>query len=133
LPDDIDERVELITQALRTVNVEMRKLSESHADYAGLGSTVTVLVVAGSESAIVWAGDTRVYRKRGYGLEHLNTDHSERQEMVERGDVLLGRAKDNATALIVDAVADIAARVAHEIVLAATIRKQRSLWPIERS
>jgi protein phosphatase len=88
LPDDIDGRVDLITQALQATNADMRKLSESHADYAGLGSTVTVLVVAGSESAIIWAGDTRVYRKRGDGFEQLTTDHSERQEMVERGDVL---------------------------------------------
>ena len=33
-------------------------------------------------------GETRVYRKRGGDLEQLTTDHSERQEMVERGDVL---------------------------------------------
>jgi serine/threonine protein phosphatase PrpC len=88
LPDDIDGRVELITQALQAANAEMRKLSESHADYAGLGSTVTAIVVAGSDAAILWAGDTRVYRKRGDGLEQLTKDHSERQEMVERGDVL---------------------------------------------
>jgi type VI secretion system protein ImpM len=88
LPDDIDGRVQLVTDSLQAVNAEMRKLSEDNADYAGLGSTVAALVVAESASAIIWAGDTRVYRKRGDGLEQLTKDHSERQEMVERGDVL---------------------------------------------
>jgi serine/threonine protein phosphatase PrpC len=88
LPDDIDGRVQRVSDSLQAVNAEMRKLSEDNADCAGLGSTVAALVVAESASAIIWAGDTRVYRKRGDGLEQLTTDHSERQEMVDRGDVL---------------------------------------------
>jgi serine/threonine protein phosphatase PrpC len=52
-----------------------------------MGSTVAVLTAARGSIAIVWAGDTRVYRKRGEFLEQLTVDHSERQERFERGDI----------------------------------------------
>jgi type VI secretion system protein ImpM len=40
------------------------------------GSTVVVLIVRGSRCAILWAGDSRVYRCRGGKLEQLTRDHS---------------------------------------------------------
>jgi type VI secretion system protein ImpM len=40
------------------------------------GSTVVVLLARGPQSAILWAGDSRVYRWRGGRLEQLSRDHS---------------------------------------------------------
>jgi len=40
------------------------------------GSTVVVLLLRGAKSAILWAGDSRVYRWRGGRLEQLSRDHS---------------------------------------------------------
>ncbi len=40
-----------------------------------------------SYAAIVWVGDTRVYRKRGQQFDQLTVDHSEHQERLERGDI----------------------------------------------
>lgn len=87
LPDDLDGRIQAVTRSLQSVNRELRNYAEHHADSAGLGSTVAALFVAGNTSAIVWVGDTRVYRKRGHQLEQLTLDHSLRQELLERGDI----------------------------------------------
>jgi type VI secretion system protein ImpM len=40
------------------------------------GSTVVVLLVRGTECAVLWAGDSRVYRWRTGRLEQLTRDHS---------------------------------------------------------
>lgn len=53
----------------------------------GSGSTVAVLLVDGREAALLWAGDSRIYRRRGDVLERLTRDHSVVQEMVEAGQI----------------------------------------------
>jgi len=87
LPNDLDSRIQMVTHSLQSVNRELRNYAAHHPDSIGLGSTVAAFIVAGNASAIVWAGDTRVYRKRGSLLEQLTLDHSERQELLERGDI----------------------------------------------
>jgi len=87
LPDDLDGRIQMVTHSLQSVNRELRNYAAHHPGSIGLGSTVAAFIVAGNASAIVWAGDTRVYRKRGQLLEQLTLDHSERQELLERGDI----------------------------------------------
>ena len=87
LPDDLDGRIQTVTRSLQAVNRELRNYAEHHPGSSGLGSTIAAFFVAGNTSAIVWVGDTRVYRKRGYQLEQLTRDHSERQELLDRGDI----------------------------------------------
>jgi type VI secretion system protein ImpM len=87
LPHTIDGKVAVVSRALQTVNRELRNHALRHPKSSGLGSTVAVLLAAGSSCAILWAGDTRVYRKRGVEFEQLTTDHSERQELAARGDI----------------------------------------------
>jgi serine/threonine protein phosphatase PrpC len=40
------------------------------------GSTIVVLLLRGTRSAVLWAGDSRVYRWRAGQLEQLSRDHS---------------------------------------------------------
>lgn len=51
----------------------------------GSGSTVAILLVAGAEAALLWAGDSRIYRKRTGGLEQLTHDHSVVQQLLDAG------------------------------------------------
>ena len=55
------------------------------------GSTVVVLLVRGAQCAILWAGDSRVYRWRAGRLEQLTRDHS-----VQDSERLDGRDLSNA-------------------------------------
>ncbi|WP_019832443.1 PP2C family protein-serine/threonine phosphatase [Sphingomonas sp. PR090111-T3T-6A] len=56
-----------------------------------IGSTVAVLLIRSGRCAVLWAGDSRVYRCRDRALEPLTTDHSQVEQMVASG--LLDRAE----------------------------------------
>lgn len=51
------------------------------------GSTVAVLLSDGDRCAWAWAGDSRIYRRRGGSLERLTRDHSLVEELVAVGAV----------------------------------------------
>ncbi len=52
---------------------------------ATIGSTVAALLVFEGEYRALWLGDSRVYLIRKGRLEQISRDHSEVQELVERG------------------------------------------------
>jgi len=69
--------------AIRAANREI--LAEAKVRGKQMGSTVVALIVDGARYAILWVGDSRVYRMRGGTLTQLSRDHSQVQEMVARG------------------------------------------------
>jgi serine/threonine protein phosphatase Stp1 len=50
-----------------------------------MGSTVVALVVGEGRYAILWAGDSRAYLKRGDTFVRLTRDHSQAEELVDAG------------------------------------------------
>lgn len=50
-----------------------------------IGSTLAVLLVHGRHFACVWSGDSRVYLVRANTITQLSRDHTEAQDMIERG------------------------------------------------
>jgi serine/threonine protein phosphatase PrpC len=84
-PDASSERVfEAVEQALLATHADLTAGSDGHII---CGSTVAVLLLADGHAAILWAGDSRIYRLRGGRLEQLTRDHSRVQEMVDRGEL----------------------------------------------
>ncbi len=49
------------------------------------GSTVVALLAHGRHGAVLWAGDSRLYRYRDGRLEQISRDHSQIELYVERG------------------------------------------------
>lgn len=49
------------------------------------GSTVVALLLQADRGAVLWAGDSRLYRYRSQNLEQLTRDHSHVQNLVEGG------------------------------------------------
>jgi serine/threonine protein phosphatase PrpC len=60
-------------------------LAEARERGKQMGSTVVLMIVSGTRYAIEWVGDSRAYLLRGGALKQLSRDHSQVQEMVDRG------------------------------------------------
>lgn len=68
------------------MDVNRRLIEEAiRRDLDIIGTTVVALIAVGDHCAILWAGDSRVYRLRDGELTQLTTDHTQVQEMVEQG------------------------------------------------
>ena len=67
--------VEAITQQLDHINEYLYRTMASAANAAQTGSTVVAFVTRGTRSAVLWVGDSRVYRLRGGELLQLTRDH----------------------------------------------------------
>ena len=83
LPKEFDPARELVAEAIRKANRTI--LVEARRRGKQMGSTVVVLLVVGTRYAVLWVGDSRAYRLRNGALEQLSRDHSQVQEMVDRG------------------------------------------------
>jgi protein phosphatase len=59
-----------------------------------IGCTVAALLANGRHCVCAWAGDSRVYRLRGGAFEQITRDHSEVEELLERGEI----SKESASA-----------------------------------
>lgn len=81
LPDPtFEDAIESVRRQLQGVNEYLLR-SRPHAVLADRSaSTVAVLLIRGSSCAVLWAGDSRVYRCRGGRLERLTKDHSAQDE-----------------------------------------------------
>ena len=73
-------------------NAELRRhISEN--DGAPMGSTLAVLLVHERHFACVWCGDSRIYLVRAGQITQMSRDHTEVQDMVERGALTPDEAK----------------------------------------
>lgn len=79
------QRVDAIDAALIQVNAAIRRRATESFGGRTMGSTVVVLAAADRAAVCLWAGDSRLYRLRGDVLARLSSDHSEVQELFERG------------------------------------------------
>jgi len=60
----------------------------AHAESLGggtVGATLVGLLIFEAEFAVIWSGDSRIYRMRDGVLEQLTKDHTEVRELLEAG------------------------------------------------
>jgi type VI secretion system protein ImpM len=76
-----ESTIETARERIEEVNRHLLRGSTRAVVTDRSASTVVVLMVRGSRCAILWAGDSRVYRWRSGRLERLTRDHS----LVESG------------------------------------------------
>jgi type VI secretion system protein ImpM len=73
--ETLQATVEAVAQQLRRINDYLSRSVPGATKPAQSGSTVVTLVTRGARCAVLWVGDSRVYRWRDGGLLQLTRDH----------------------------------------------------------
>jgi serine/threonine protein phosphatase PrpC len=79
------EPEQALAQLAREANARIHELSHSHAEQAGMGTTLTAFYVGEREVSIAHVGDSRAYRLRDAELTRLTDDHSLVDELLRQG------------------------------------------------
>jgi PPM family protein phosphatase len=91
--------VATIVDAVRTANLEINDAASASPDRRGMGTTLTVLAVVGSNGgerlALVNVGDSRAYVLRDGRLQQLSIDHSYVQELITSGQLDADEARSH--------------------------------------
>jgi len=83
LPDDFDRAWSVVGEALHGANATV--WNEAQVRGLQMGSTCVVLLVREDRFAVLWVGDSRCYLSRGGQIHRLTNDHTQVQEMIDRG------------------------------------------------
>jgi serine/threonine protein phosphatase PrpC len=73
-----------VEQAVAAANRDMRAFAERQG-HPVLGTTLVALLMFRAHFACLWCGDSRAYLLREGALRQLTRDHSETQDLVDRG------------------------------------------------
>ncbi len=95
------EFIEDIEDRLLRVNHDLHVRSTTGDTPSLTGSTVVALAAFDRFGVCIWAGDSRVYRLRDGRFEQVTRDHSEVQEMVDRGQITAAEAATASNANII--------------------------------
>ncbi len=76
-----------IEERVIVANTMMREAAEKAGNGTVIGCTLAALVIFEDAYACVWSGDSRVYRVRYNRIEQITRDHTEAQELLDRGTI----------------------------------------------
>jgi protein phosphatase len=84
-PDAGHSIEERLADLVREANGRIHELSRSDDRRAGMGTTMTAVLVGEAEVTIAHVGDSRAYLLRDGSLDRLTRDHSLVEELVQQG------------------------------------------------
>jgi len=93
----LDEVEDRLTEANRT----LFNMCDENGKPKTIGCTVAALLGFHGFVVSVWVGDSRVYRFRDGKLEQISRDHSQVEELVERGEILREDAESHPLANVI--------------------------------
>jgi serine/threonine-protein phosphatase Stp1 len=73
-----------VKTSIEAANSELVAQSSAYDAQRVPGSTVVALVINGTQGAVLWCGDSRIYRRRDRILQQLTRDHSHVQDLVDQ-------------------------------------------------
>ncbi len=80
-----DDALDLLADALRTANIELRQAMQNQPELQGMGTTVTALLRTGNKIAVAHIGDSRAYLLRDGTFAQITHDHSFVQSLIDEG------------------------------------------------
>ena len=93
--DRLSEYVDEVEDRIISANTQLVEMAKQHNDNRTIGSTVVALIALDGHFAVLWAGDSRAYRCRDNKCLQLTRDHSQVEEMVQRGLILPEEAEEH--------------------------------------
>ena len=87
---EFDDDVAQLAAALQAANNRVYELGAVNG--VSMGSTAVLLHISGERFACIWAGDSRIYLLRERTLHRMTRDHTQVQDMVDRGLLTPGEA-----------------------------------------
>ena len=78
----IEDTIDAIRERVSEVNGRLHDAAVRPVDPVVSGSTIVALVTRRTSCAVVWAGDSRMYRLRDGQLAQLTTDHTRAAELL---------------------------------------------------
>lgn len=92
---DEDSVEDLLMHSLHSIDEEIAAVTHEEIEKRGMGTTLTALLIRGSQIALLHVGDSRCYRLRGNSLEQLSNDHTVIQELLEQGAITAAEAAEH--------------------------------------
>lgn len=77
--------VELAESATLATCERLHELASSDPNLAGMGTTMTLLIIVDGKAVMSHVGDSRLYLLRDQNLHQLSSDHTLVNEMIQRG------------------------------------------------
>jgi serine/threonine protein phosphatase Stp1 len=111
---EFEPAAQAVASAIHSAN--RRIWAESQRRGQQMGSTVVALLIRDGRFAIVWVGDSRAYLLRGGVLHQLSRDHSQVQEMVDRGLIAPEQARHHPGGHVLARAIGVGARMAVDVV-----------------
>ena len=87
------ETTESLVKAFEDANRRIWRMSATHKEMKGMGTTCTALVVRAGQAFMAHVGDTRLYLIRANEAYLMSQDDSLVMEMVRRGELTLEQAR----------------------------------------
>jgi len=120
-PYELDQRtgkpiaVRLLANIIARANGSIFQAANSQPQYAGMGTTLVVALLADNHINVAHVGDSRLYRLRGDELAQLTRDHSLLQEQIDSGMITKEMARRSQNKNLVTRAVGIEPEVAADI------------------
>lgn len=82
---DLSEVDNLLEHSIVEIDKVLAQYVDEDPALAGMGTTLSALILHDERLALLHIGDSRIYRLRGNTFEQLTTDHTVIQELLEQG------------------------------------------------
>ena len=83
--ESVSQRANALARAIQLANQAIHEEATRNPIYAGMGSTIVVVLVEGNLFSLANLGDSGVYRIRGEAIQQLTNDHSLVMEQIRQG------------------------------------------------
>ena len=85
--DELEDAKNYMIYHVYTANKHIYDLSNKFAEYKGMGTTITGIMICSKGNVVVNCGDSRVYGFKDNELIHLTQDHTLVNQMLDNGEI----------------------------------------------